>query len=135
MNNQRVKPGDLGEAVSSIIRQYTDEVVEALPEAVNAAAKKGLKILKSEAKAKIGGTKYTGSFKSKKTKSTSNETEYTLFSSRYRVAHLLEHGHVIKNQTGKAYGVTQAKPHWAPAEEAAAKELEDLIQKKVEEAG
>ena len=135
MKNQKVKPGDLGEAIGDIIKQYSDEVVEAMPQCVQTAAKKGLKTLKSEAKGKIGGSKYVSSFKNKKTKSTSGLTEYTLYSTRYRVAHLLEHGHFIKNQTGRVYGVTQAKPHWSPAEDAAVKELEDQIQQKIEEAG
>lgn len=133
MKNTKVKPGQFGEALNDAIKQYSDAVVESLPDAVNAAAKKALKTLKSEAKSKIGGKTYVSSFKSKKTQSDSNITEYTLYSTRYRVAHLLEHGHVVRNQTGRVYGVTSAKPHWAPAEDAGIKELEEQIQKKVEE--
>ena len=135
MSDIKCKPDEFAKALGNVIQQYSDAVVQSLPDAVNAAAKKGLKTLKAEAKKKINGSRYVSSFKNKKTQSTSGITEYTLYSTRYRVAHLLEHGHAIKNQTGKVYGVTSARPHWAPAENTAVKELEDQIQQKVEEAG
>ncbi len=135
MRSQRVKPGGLTDAIGEIIKQYSDDVVRDLPESVKKAAKEGVKALKSNAASAVGGTIYKGSFKSKKTASSYGLTEYTIYSTKYRIAHLLEHGHVIKNGTGRVYGVTAARPHWAPAEEEAAKVLEEEIKKKVEEAG
>lgn len=124
-----------GDALGKIIQQYSDDVCRDLPEVVEDAAKFGVKTLKSKAKGAVGGTgKYTSSFKQKTTGSSSSSTEITIYSDRYQVAHLLEHGHVIKNQYG-VYGVTAARPHWAPAEQEAIEKLEELIQKKVEEAG
>lgn len=124
----KVKPEQLGTAISDVIREYTDDVIRELPEACQQAAKKTVKALKSNA-SKIGGTgAYRKSFKSKKTAGDSNITTYTVYSTKYRIAHLLEHGHVIKNQTGRVYGVTAAKPHWAPAEQEGMEELEKLIE-------
>ena len=51
----------------------------------------------------------------------------TVYSSVSRVGHLLEHGHPIKNQTGQIYGMSQAKPHWEPAEQEAIEALEEKI--------
>lgn len=135
MSRKTVSPGGLTDAIEGIIKEYTDEVVRALPDAVKQSAKECVKALKSNAASAVGGTVYKGSFKSKKTSDSYGLTEYTVYSTKYRIAHLLEHGHVIKNQTGRVYGVTAARPHWAPAEEVASKALEEAISKKVEEAG
>lgn len=124
----------LSNAVGEVLKQYSDEVVEAMPDAVKKAAKVGLKSLRSHAKAAVGGTRYNSSFKSKTTNNSPRTPEITLHSTRYQVAHLLEHGHVIRNQYG-VYGITSARPHWAPAEQDAIEALEDEIQKKVEAAG
>lgn len=133
-SGKKVGIGQLGEAINEILQQYSDEVVKALPEATKKAAKEGTKALKSAAAGAVGGTSYKGSFKNKQTEGTSNKTEYTIYSTQYQLAHLLEHGHTIKNQYG-VYGVTRARPHWITAEETANKVLEEEIRKKVEESG
>ena len=134
MSNVTVSPNELSKAVGDIIQEYSDEVVRAMPDAVKKAAKEGVKSLKKHASS-IGGTKYKTSFKSKKTKSTSSNTEYTLYSTQYRVAHLLEKSHPIRNQTGLIYGMSMPREHWAPAEKEAIEALEKEINKKVEDAG
>lgn len=128
----RVKPGQLGDELNKIIQEYSDEVVRAMPDAVKKAANECVKSLKSNAPVHTG--KYKNSFKKKATKTSSSETTYEVYSSIPGLPHLLEFGHVVKNQHG-VYGVSPAHPHWAPAEEAANKVLEEEIQKKVEESG
>lgn len=132
--SRRVKAGELGGAIGKLLQEYSDEVIKAMPDAVKKAAKEGTKALKSAAAGAVGGTKYKSSFTNKVTESNSSKTEFTIYSKQYQVAHLLEHGHVIRNQYG-VYGTTAARPHWATAEETASKILEEEIQKKVEEAG
>lgn len=132
MSGIKVGAGQLGEALSKIIQEYSDEVVKALPDAAKKAAKDCVKTLKGSAPRRTGA--YAGSFKSKQTRSSATQTEYTVYSTKPSLPHLLEFGHVMKNQYG-VYGVSVARPHWAPAEEAANKALEQEIQKKVEEAG
>lgn len=134
MSNKKTTPGGFTVAVSDIIQEYSDEVVKAMPDAVKKAAKEGVKALKSAAASAVGGTTYKNSFKSKATQTSSDLTEYTIYSSRYQVAHLLEHGHVVRNKYG-VYGVAPAHPHWATAEEKANEILEEEIQKAMEESG
>ena len=135
MSDIKCNASEFADVLGDVIQQYSDEVVKSLPDAVEKAADEGLKALKSNAAAQVGGTKYKSSFKKKTTNSSPTKPEITIHSSKYRIAHLLEHGHVIKNQTGRVYGVTAARPHWQPAEEEAIKTLEEEIQKKVEESG
>lgn len=123
-----VKPNELCNAVEDIVKVYTDDVVAAMPDIVKAAAKKTVKALKKNASS-IGGSTYRRSFKSKKLASASSaETSYVIYSTQYRLTHLLEHGHVIRNRAGgPTYGVTRAFPHWKPAEKAGIEEMESKI--------
>ena len=131
--NQRTSLGGLSNALSGIIEEYSDEVIRDMPETTKEAGKTCVKALKSGAKAAgIGGTKYVNSFRSKETRSDSRVTTITVYSSKYQLAHLLEHGHVIRNRPGgKILGMARAFPHWAEAEEKASEELETKIKMKI----
>lgn len=131
--NQRVGLGELADALGDIIQEYSDDVIRDLPETTKAAGKTCVKELKSAAKAAgIGGTKYVGSFRSKETRNDSRVTEVTVYSSQYQLAHLLEHGHVVRNRPGgRIVGTARAFPHWAEAEEKASDELEKKIKMKI----
>lgn len=127
MRNKEVKPDGLAEALTSVISQYSDDLIRDMPDLVKEAAQETVKELKSKAGSLFKGTKYHKSFKTKKKNGPNGTTTYTVYSTEYRLTHLLEHGHVIKNQTGKVYGMTAARPHWAPAEEAGIKSLEEKL--------
>lgn len=127
MKNQTVKLDGLADALKSAISQYSDELIKDMPEIVKEAAKETAKELKSKAGSLFKGTKYNKSFKTKKQSGPNGITTYTVYSTEYRLTHLLEHGHVIKNQTGQIYGMTAARPHWQPAEEAGIKLLEEKL--------
>ncbi|MBR4907764.1 MAG: hypothetical protein IKY16_07935 [Bacteroidales bacterium] len=132
-SNQRVSLGGLADALNGIIEEYSDEVIRDLPETTKAVGKTCVKTLKAEAKAAgIGGTKYVGSFRSKETRNDSRATTVTVYSSKYQLAHLLEHGHVVRNRPGgRIVGMARAFPHWAEAEEKASEELEKKIKMKI----
>ena len=49
----------------------------------------------------------------------------------YRLTHLLEKGHVIRNQYG-TWGRTSAEPHIAPAEQEAVKDLVKKVEEDIE---
>lgn len=130
MATGKIKIGQLADEISKIIQEYSDEVIKALPDAAEKAATAGLKTLKANAPSKTG--EYKKSLKKKKTKDTSSATEYTIYSDKPGLAHLLERGHPVKNQYGGPYGTTRAFPHWAPAEEEANNVFEEEIKKAVE---
>lgn len=133
MSTKTVTPDALCDAVQDIIKEYSDELVGKLPDIVKGAAKTTVKALKKNAEP-IGGTKYRGSFKSKKTSALLlGETTYTVYSTQYRLTHLLEHGHVIRNRAGgPVYGMTRAFPHWKPAEQEGIDEIDEKIREAIE---
>lgn len=127
MKNQTVKLDGLTDAINAAISQYSDDLIRDMPEVVKEAAQETVKELKSKAGSLFKGTKYNKSFKTKKQTGPNGITTYTVYSTEYRLTHLLEHGHVIKNQTGKVYGMTAARPHWQPAEEVGIQTLEEKL--------
>lgn len=128
-----VSPDQLATQVQSIVQEYTDDLIKKMPDLVKEVAQDTVKDLKQRASGLFGGSTYKRSFKSKKMNtSDSSKTEYTIYSTEPQLAHLLEKGHVIKNQTGQTYGMTQARAHWAPAEENANDELEKKIRESIE---
>lgn len=127
MKNQTVKLDGLADALTSAISQYSDELIQNLPDAVKESAQETVKELKSKAGSLFKGTKYPKSFKTKKKTGHNGTTTYTVYSTEYRIAHLLEHGHVVRNQTGKEYGISPAHPHWQPAEEVGIQTLEEKL--------
>lgn len=133
MSKNTVTPNTLCDAVQGIIKEYSDEVVNKLPDIVKGAAKTTVEALKKNAES-IGGTKYRSSFKSKKSRAMiSGETTYIVYSTQYRLTHLLEHGHVIRNRAGgPVYGMTRAFQHWKPAEQEGIDELNEKIREAIE---
>lgn len=131
--NVKIKPNQLGETIDSILKEYSDDIVRQMPDVVKEVTQDTVKDLKKRASTLVGGKKYKKSFKSRLTTGYSGKTIYTVYSTEYRVAHLLENGHVIKNKTGRIYGRTSARPHWGPAEEQAIKNLEKKLSKKIQE--
>lgn len=130
MATKKIKPEQLGEAINEILTEYADEVVENSKEAVDATAKMAVQVAQAYA-SRIGRGRYARSIKSTKTETTMYGTTVTIHSTQYRVAHLLEHGHVLKIR-GKVRGTTRAFPHFAPAEAMAETTLEQKIKQAIQ---
>lgn len=128
MSNRKIKPGQLEAAIDEIIEEYTDKVVVDVKEAVETTGKAAAELARAYA-SRIGRGKYAKSIKAKTTMTTSFGTTVNIYSTQYRIAHLLEHGHVVKAH-GKVVGTARAFPHFAPAEAKA----EEMLVKKVEQA-
>lgn len=130
MASRKIKPGQLGEAINEILNEYADEVVENSKEAVDATAKMAVEVAQAYA-SRIGRGRYAKSIKSTKTETTMYGTTVTIHSTQYRIAHLLEHGHVLKVR-GKIRGTTRAFPHFAPAEAMAESMLEQKVKQVIQ---
>ena len=113
MANQKIKIDQLADAVNEQLSEYSDLAAETVKAAVEKAGKSVKDTIRDTAPRDTG--KYAKSWRTKKTKETSTQLEVTVYSpSRYRIAHLLEHGHAKRGG-----GRVRAIPHIAPAEEAA----------------
>lgn len=128
MSSRKVTPENLGEAINDILTDYANVVAKDAKSAVEATGKMAAETAQAYA-SRIGRGKYAKSIKAKTTYSTEFETTVTIYSTQYRIAHLLEHGHVVK-VNGKVVGKTRAFPHFLPAEAMA----EATLPKKVEQA-
>lgn len=130
MASRKIKPGQLGEAINEILTEYADEVVESSKEAVDVTAKSTVQIAQAYASG-IGRGRYAKSIKSTKTEVTAYGIVVTIHSTKYRIAHLLEHGHPIVKH-GKAVGSANAFPHFRLAEAKAETMLEQKVKQAIE---
>lgn len=122
---------DLEKACQEILAQYGNEVYSVLELATLDVAKEAA--AKLRASSGIGGTgAYIADWTYDQQQVKRYKQRYIVHNAdHYRLAHLLEKGHVIRNGTGRTYGSTRAFPHIKPVEEWAIQELprkvEELI--------
>jgi hypothetical protein len=114
---------NLADEIMKGLKEYADIATDDLKKSVRKAGNAVRKEIAASAPKDTGA--YAKSWSVKKTKETSNSLELTVHSkNRYQLAHLLEHGHAKRGG-----GRVSARPHIAPAEESAVKELENDIKK------
>ena len=129
MSTRKVTPDQLEAAVAGILEDYAEQVAVDTKEAVQQTGKAAVKVSQAYAQ-RIGRGRYAKSIKLKLTDSNSFSTTVVIYSTQYRIAHLLEHGHVVKAH-GRVVGTARAFPHFAPAEAQAERMLEQKIKKAI----
>ena len=116
---------NLAKTIMEGLQEYADLASEDVKAAVRKAGKNVKADIAANAPKRTGA--YSKSWTVKTQKETANSLEVGVHSkNRYQLAHLLEHGHA-KRGGGRVAG----KPHIAPAEEKAIKELEQEITRKL----
>ena len=131
MATRKVTADNLDTVINDILTDYFEDVAKNTDAAVEQTGKMALDVAKSYA-SMIGQGKYAKSLSLEKTEESGRVyvgTTVTIYSKQYRLAHLLEHGHILKVK-GKVVGNTRAFPHFAPAEKMA----EETLPKKIEQA-
>ena len=123
MSNQKVSVDALADAVMEGLEEYNKLATDKVKAAVKKAGTTVRKEISSTAPRKSG--RYADSWRTKTTAESSTSMQVTVYSpSRYMLAHLLEHGHALRNG-----GRARAFPHIAPAEEAGEKQLTTDIER------
>ena len=109
---------DLVDELNKILDEFKEELDQDVDKAALATAKLAVKELKAKSpksKRAMGGA-YAKSWAYRKELMPFGYTSYTVYNLKhYQLTHLLENGHMIKNQHG-SYGRTRPIPHIKPVE-------------------
>lgn len=120
--------------VQKLLRDYAADCFDEAAAAVDEVRKEAVKDLRSASKSTFGGSgAYAGHWSSKMEKTRLNASAVVFGGDpTYRLAHLLEYGHVSRNGTGRSYGRVPGREHIAPVAEKASKDLEARIMSRLE---
>lgn len=111
--------------LDKILSAYDQKVQEVTDQVFQDVAKETVQKLKSSSPRKSG--EYAAGWSTKKNK----KQDIVVYNKVYRLTHLLENGHVIRNKKG-TYGRAPAHPHISPAEEWASNEVQNEIKRRLE---
>lgn len=122
------------DGLESSLQEFLDEFgrdcTEAMAKVVKQTSSDLAKDLKSSSPVRTG--KYASSWKSKKTGENLGNVEYTVYSTKPGLPHLLEFGHRKVSRSGRVLGTTPAKPHIASAAERAEENFEKHLREAIE---
>ena len=113
-----MKGTDLVDELNKILDEFKDELDQDVDKAALATAKLAVKELKAKSprSKRAKGGAYAKSWAYRKEPMPFGYTSYTVYNRKhYQLTHLLENGHMIKNQYG-SYGRTKPIPHIKPVE-------------------
>lgn len=106
---------DLEKALGKVLDDYENEVFDDMQEAIKATTKVGVRAIKADSPKKSG--KYASGWTSKM-ETGRLSAQGTIYNAKTPgLPHLLEHGHVIRNGTGRTFGNVKAYPHIAAVEQ------------------
>lgn len=132
---KKIKPIDLSDTVNELLKEYGDAVFDAVNESVEEVTDEATDKLKQVNHFAPGGNPsgaYAKSWVNDVVRMTRVSTAKVVHNEEhYRLTHLLENGHVIRNGTGRTFGRTAKYPHIAPVNDWAKEELPKRFRQKV----
>lgn len=123
----------LAAAIGHELQSYSDDVSEKVGEAVQIVAKEVNDEIKQHVTFQERTGNYVKAFRIKKVNTGSKYNHSRIWhvkSPQYRLTHLLEHGHVLRNG-----GRTRAFPHIIYGEQLAERRMQELTEQAVQDAG
>lgn len=120
----------ISDQLTKIFEQYGRQASEAVEKAAKKTGRDTVKELKQTSPKRYGD--YAKSWTTKTKKSNGRLVSVTVYNKEhYRLTHLLENGHVIKNGSG-TYGRVNGRKHIQPAEQNGIKEFEEQARAELE---
>ena len=135
--NRRVNLLNLAPVIDQIIKEYGEDVYDVVNESVEEVTEEATDKLKAVNHwAKDGSGAYAGSWTNSDVKTSRIFRAKNIHNEEhYRLTHLLEKGHVIRNGTGRTFGRTGKYPHIKPVEKWAKKELPKRFKERLRDKG
>ena len=125
----------LADAISDILEEYGEEVTENVGEIADQMAVKGAQALRRKSKEAFprGTWEYAEGWNAEKNgkKHRLLKEPSVIYNDLYSLPHLLEHGHVIRNGTGRVYGKVPGREHIKPVADALAEAFEREVVSKL----
>ena len=118
--------------VKKILDEYSLDIQEAITEEAQIVAKEGVATLKNTSPKHTG--KYRKGWRLKTTKGRGYVECIIHNATDYRLTHLLERPHVIRNQSG-TWGISTPKVHIAPVNDKCVKEFENEVERIIKNGG
>lgn len=118
----------LSTAIGDILTEYAEDIGQNVGQIAEEMGRKGVQALRKQSKSALdtGSGDYARGWKSD-VERTRTGTTVTIYNAQSGLPHLLEHGHVTRNGTGRVYPSTPAHEHIAPVEQ----ELVETFQREV----
>ena len=130
MSTEKTTPENMTKVLNNLLQDYSKEVMAIYGDCGKEISELAVKKLKSDSPKKSG--KYAKSWAYQEEKGRLGSPIYTIYNKRYyRLTHLLEYGHVIRDGSHRKVGDAGAKPHIKKVEEYVKKELPKLMEQKL----
>ncbi|MCR4794257.1 MAG: HK97 gp10 family phage protein [Ruminococcus sp.] len=133
MQKDVISPDELVEALAEATRTMTEEVVEEVENGLERIAKETVEEIKRLSPVYKGNSKKLkkGDYRKKWKFMIDKErgvTKVTIYNQKGALTHLLEHGHLVKNGTGRVLGNADPIPHIEIAEKHAEEKIDRLME-------
>lgn len=121
----------ISDQIAKIFDEYDRDMKRKVNNSVDKVAKESVQKLKDTSPKKTGD--YAKGWKLKRERGRNGINDVTIHNATdYRLTHLLENGHVIRNKKG-TYGRTSGRKHIKPVEEYFNSEVVEEIERELEE--
>lgn len=135
MASKKIKLIDFDKAIMDVLSQYGEQVNEVMDESIDSVSKQAVEKLQSVQTFAPNGNPtgaYSASWKAEEIKTGRLSQKKVIHNQEhYRLTHLLEKGHVLKNGTGRTFGRVPAYPHIADVNDYVAQELPKEIERRL----